>query len=154
VFSIGEFSRVTGLTVKTLRHYHKERLLVPTCVDESTGYRYYDRAAARRARVVAALRRMEFSIAQIREILESCEEDADLVEHLDRQKQVLRERIRHHRDIVRSLDRIIADQGDEKMSAKQNNFEIEEKTIEPMLVAGVRMTGRYEECQWAPKTGQ
>ena len=146
VFSIGEFSRITGLTVKTLRHYHKERLLVPSCVDESTGYRYYNRAAAGRARVIAQLRRMEFSIGQIREILASCEEDADLVEHLDRQKQVLQEKIRHHRDVVRSLDEIIANQREETMGQQQNHFEIEEKTIEPMLVAGVRMTGRYEQC--------
>ena len=32
------------------------------------------------------------------------------------------------------------------MGVKHSHFEIEEKTIEPMLVAGVRMTGRYERC--------
>ncbi|MEX0713876.1 MAG: MerR family DNA-binding transcriptional regulator [Pirellulales bacterium] len=39
VFSIGEFSKITGLTVKTLRFYHEQGLLVPSCVDEETGYR-------------------------------------------------------------------------------------------------------------------
>lgn len=29
VFSIGEFSRITGLTVKTLRFYHEKSVLVP-----------------------------------------------------------------------------------------------------------------------------
>ncbi len=146
MFSIGEFSRITGLTVKTLRHYHKEGLLVPTCVDESTGYRYYNRAAASRARVIAQLRGMEFSIGQIREILASCEEDADLVEHLDRQRQTLQDKIHHYRDVVRSLEQIIASQREEMMGVQHSNFEIEEKTIEPMLVAGVRMTGRYDQC--------
>ncbi len=42
VFSIGDFSKITGLTVKTLRYYHEQGLLIPTCVDEQTGYRYYD----------------------------------------------------------------------------------------------------------------
>lgn len=32
------------------------------------------------------------------------------------------------------------------MGVQHGNFEIEEKTIEPMLVAGVRMTGRYDQC--------
>ncbi|HYW80610.1 MAG TPA: GyrI-like domain-containing protein [Thermoguttaceae bacterium] len=32
------------------------------------------------------------------------------------------------------------------MGQEQSHFEIEEKTIEPMLVAGVRMTGCYGEC--------
>jgi DNA-binding transcriptional MerR regulator len=42
MFTIGEFSKVTGLSVKTLRFYHEEGLLVPTSVDDATGYRYYD----------------------------------------------------------------------------------------------------------------
>ena len=146
MYSIGEFSRIAGLTVKTLRHYHKEGLLVPACVDEATGYRYYDAASAERARIIAQLRRMEFSIADIREILASCEDDADLVEHLDRQKTALRDRIRHHQSVVRSLDEIITTEREADMNTRQSRFEIEEKTIEPMLVAGVRMTGRYDEC--------
>ncbi len=32
------------------------------------------------------------------------------------------------------------------MGTQQNHFEIEEKTLEPMLIAGVRMTGRYDQC--------
>jgi hypothetical protein len=39
--SIGSFSRATHLTVKTLRHYHEEGLLVPAQVDARTGYRRY-----------------------------------------------------------------------------------------------------------------
>ena len=39
--SIGEFSRLTHLTVKTLRHYHDVGLLVPDEVDRYTGYRRY-----------------------------------------------------------------------------------------------------------------
>jgi hypothetical protein len=39
--SIGSFSRVSGLTVKALRHYDEIGLLEPARVDEWTGYRYY-----------------------------------------------------------------------------------------------------------------
>ncbi len=41
MFSIGEFSKLTGLTVKTLRFYHEQGLLKPSAVDDQTGYRYY-----------------------------------------------------------------------------------------------------------------
>jgi hypothetical protein len=34
VFTIGEFSRITGLTVKALRFYHVEGLLLPSRVDK------------------------------------------------------------------------------------------------------------------------
>lgn len=39
--TIGEFSRYCGVTVKTLRHYERMKLLVPSEVDEWTRYRYY-----------------------------------------------------------------------------------------------------------------
>jgi DNA-binding transcriptional MerR regulator len=39
--AIGEFSRLTHLTVKTLRHYHEQGLLVPYAVDGTSGYRRY-----------------------------------------------------------------------------------------------------------------
>src|SRR3984893_14022362 len=40
-FTIGEFSRITHLSIKTLRRYHEARLLEPAHVDRQTGYRYY-----------------------------------------------------------------------------------------------------------------
>ena len=42
MFTIGEFSKITGLSVKTLRFYHEEGLLTPRAVDPSSGYREVD----------------------------------------------------------------------------------------------------------------
>jgi DNA-binding transcriptional MerR regulator len=39
--TVGDFSRATHLSVKTLRHYHQVGLLEPTTVNPDTGYRYY-----------------------------------------------------------------------------------------------------------------
>jgi DNA-binding transcriptional MerR regulator len=47
---IGEFSKVTGLSVKTLRFYHEKGILVPSSVDEATGYRFYDSSKVEKAR--------------------------------------------------------------------------------------------------------
>jgi MerR family transcriptional regulator, activator of bmr gene len=41
--TIGEFSSITGLTIKALRYYDKTNLLKPSYTDENTGYRYYTR---------------------------------------------------------------------------------------------------------------
>ena len=38
MFTIGEFSRATHLSVKALRHYDEIGLLMPADVDASTGY--------------------------------------------------------------------------------------------------------------------
>ena len=39
--TIGDFSRASHLSVKTLRHYHEVGLLEPSEVDPDNGYRYY-----------------------------------------------------------------------------------------------------------------
>jgi hypothetical protein len=39
MFSIGEFSRLGGVSVRTLRHYDEIGLLRPATVDPDTGYR-------------------------------------------------------------------------------------------------------------------
>ena len=44
MYSIGEFSRLSQIPVKTLRYYDDLRLLRPACVNRSTGYRYYEAA--------------------------------------------------------------------------------------------------------------
>src|SRR3974377_953688 len=94
VFSIGEFSKITGLTVKTLRFYHEQGLLVPSCIDEETGYRYYAPARVGAARAITFLRGLDFSVGEIREILAQAEEGNDLLEVMERQRTLIDLKIR------------------------------------------------------------
>lgn len=145
-YSIGEFSQVTGLSVKTLRFYHEKEILVPSSVDEATGYRFYDASKIEKARVIMRLRQMEFSIEDIATVLGECSDEADILNYLERQKNVLQQRIQEDRDIVRSLTEIIANEKTAKQLLEGGNFAVEEKTIEPMLIAGIRMKGKYSDC--------
>ncbi len=54
--SIGDFSRMTHLSVKALRHYHDLGLLEPADVDPATGYRYYDASQVHAAQVIRQFR--------------------------------------------------------------------------------------------------
>ena len=54
--SIGEFSRLTHLSVRTLRRYHDAGLLEPGTVDSATGYRYYGADQIPTAQVIHRLR--------------------------------------------------------------------------------------------------
>ena len=74
LFSIGEFSRASGLTVKTLRFYHEKQLLVPAHIERETGYRNYDKQNLERARVIVALRGLGFGLDAIAAILAECRE--------------------------------------------------------------------------------
>jgi DNA-binding transcriptional MerR regulator len=66
---IGRFSRVTGLTVKALRHYDELGLLPPAAVDPETGYRSYSAAQVGRAEWIRTLRLLELPLDDIATIL-------------------------------------------------------------------------------------
>jgi DNA-binding transcriptional MerR regulator len=146
VFSIGDFSKITGLTVKTLRYYHEQGLLVPTCVDERTGYRYYDRSKIETARIIAHLRSLDLSIDEVREMLQGALEDSDLRPVLERQKTLLEHKIRRDREIVRSIHTFLTQEKEIERIMAQASFQVEEKTIDPVRIAGIRMKGRYADC--------
>lgn len=67
--SIGEFAKLTHLSVKTLRHYHDMHLLAPATVDPNNGYRYYAHSQAHRAHLVRRLREADMSLAEIAALL-------------------------------------------------------------------------------------
>jgi DNA-binding transcriptional MerR regulator/effector-binding domain-containing protein len=146
VFTIGDFSRITGLTVKTLRFYHEKGLLTPTCIDEQTGYRYYDRSKIETARVITHLRSLDLSLEEIGEILRSAGDDSDLREILERQKSALEAKIRRYRDVLHVLQQFLNHEAEARRIMAQSSFQIEEKTTGAVLVAGIRMKGRYSDC--------
>jgi DNA-binding transcriptional MerR regulator/effector-binding domain-containing protein len=146
MYTIGDFSKITGLTVKTIRFYHEKGLLAPSCVDEQTGYRYYDRSKVERARAIVHLRSLDLSLDEIREILRTAEDDADLREVMRRQKAVLEARIERYRDVVRSLDAFLNDQEEARRIMAQSSFQVEETVTAPLTVASIRMKGRYSDC--------
>ena len=147
MFTIGEFSKITGLTVKALRFYHEEGVLTPSLVDEQTGYRYYDQSKIETARAIAYLRDLEFPIEEIRDLLRHAEDEGRVLDALERQKSALADRIRRLRKAVRSLDEFIKQERQVKTAMSDATAsQVTEKTLPPMLIAGVRMRGRYSEC--------
>jgi DNA-binding transcriptional MerR regulator/effector-binding domain-containing protein len=146
LFTIGEFSQITGLSVKTLRFYDEKGLLRPVSVDPDSGYRFYDAACAARARIVARLRELQFSLEQIGNILAGCSDDADLMAHFQKQLRHIEDRIRLDRKTARALEAAISAEQDAESLTASGKFAVEEKTLAPLLVAGFRMQGRYAEC--------
>ncbi|MFG2842897.1 MerR family transcriptional regulator [Kitasatospora sp. NPDC048296] len=67
--SIGDFSRATHMTVKTLRHYHERGLLEPVDVDPQTGYRRYSPEQIPVAQVVRRFRDLGMPVEEIRTVL-------------------------------------------------------------------------------------
>jgi DNA-binding transcriptional MerR regulator len=90
MFSIGEFSKITGLTIKTLRFYHERGLLVPARVEGGSGYRQYDERNVETARAIAALRQYGFPLDDIAAILRDRSDDADILDALEQRRRALK----------------------------------------------------------------
>ena len=69
MYRIGQFSRITRVTVKALRFYEEEGLIRPCHVDTATGYRYYDSSQLPVMHKIVALKQCGFSIPEIRMLL-------------------------------------------------------------------------------------
>ena len=145
MFSIGEFSRITCLTVKTLRFYHEQGILEPTRVESGSGYRFYAESKIENARVISTLRDLGFTIAEIKDILSNHDDDADLVTILESRRSEIQQKIRDERKIIRQLESIISRER-EASDMQNSEFEVERKSVEPMLVASIRMKAKYSDC--------
>jgi DNA-binding transcriptional MerR regulator len=67
--TIGEFSERSHLSAKALRLYDELGLLLPAEVDARSGYRLYGPAQLEPARLISALRQLDFSLADIKEVV-------------------------------------------------------------------------------------
>ena len=69
MYKIGDFSKMSKTTVKTLRYYENEGLLIPAYVDPYTSYRYYESSQLTDLTKIISLRQAGLSISDIKKIL-------------------------------------------------------------------------------------
>lgn len=90
--SIGDFSRATHLTIKTLRHYHQLGLLEPAHVDPDNGYRRYSAAQIPVAQVIRRFRELDMPLEEIRDMLTAPDlatRNKRIARHLERLEEEL-----------------------------------------------------------------
>src|SRR5215207_4201455 len=92
LLAIGEFSRMTHLSVKALRHYDEMGLLSPAQVDSSSGYRRYATGQVPIAQVIRRFRDLDMPLEEIRDVLNAPDvavRDQAVVAHLRRMQETL-----------------------------------------------------------------
>lgn len=143
MYKIGEFSRITGITVKALRYYHEEGIIEPMDVDEFTGYRLYSVDQIAIATAVRLLRDCTFTVKEIKDILISIDDLEDLPYYMD-------EKITAIDNQIQSLDKIkkklLVETNKQKEVTNMNTYEVNEKKLGAQLVIAIRYKGAYDEC--------
>jgi DNA-binding transcriptional MerR regulator len=92
LLNIGEFSRMTHLSVKALRHYHDVGILEPAAIDPHSGYRSYDSGQVTSAQVIRRLRDLGMPLDSIRSVLTAPDLGArnrEIAAHLERMERQL-----------------------------------------------------------------
>ena len=134
MLKIGEFSKLSRISVRMLRHYDEIGLLTPEVTDPFTGYRYYSESQLFTAGRVTALKDMGFKLCDASELLR-CWEDRGAVERrlLERREAAFvqaEEAARRVRLLDTALERL---RKEEPMK-----YDVTVKTIPERYVASVR----------------
>jgi len=126
LYTVKEVSDLSHVTVKTLHHYHKIGLLLPSKVSEA-GYRLYGSKELERLQEILFYKELDFPLDQIKEIMEY---HSDRLSILSQQEELLLSRKHRLDNIVQTLRKSISCAlGGETMDNMEmfKGFENEEK---------------------------
>lgn len=135
MMKIGEFSKICGLPVKTLRFYDQAGLLPPARVDGETGYRYYTGDQLLTVKRILAYKEQGFTLDQIRLLLNDISQN----EALDRLKSKRSELVRTIENARKQLEEVSGSirrmEEDMRLSGRGG---IRVRQVKPQLVASIR----------------
>ncbi|MGF6883233.1 DNA-binding transcriptional MerR regulator [Nocardia sp. GAS34] len=138
--TIGEFSRVTHLSVKTLRHYHDVGLLAPMHIGHDTGYRYYSLDQVPTAQVIVRLRNLDMPVPDVKAVLAAQDAAARnqlITAHLAR----LEHQLSHTRSAVEALRDLL--------NRPASGSDIEHRTVAAHPAIGIReIVDREDVLSW------
>ena len=131
--TIGDFSRMTHLSIKALRHYHDLGLLDPVDVDPQSGYRFYSAGQVPTAQVIRRFRALGMPVEHIRAVVDApdlASRNAIILEHLKHMERQL-------------------EQTQETVASLRALLERSARLDRSVVVGGVRRTLPRRQCEWA-----
>lgn len=135
MFKIGDFSRLTLVTVKALRHYDRLGLLKPAEVDPATGYRFYTSAQLPQLNRILALKELGFSLDQIGHLFQADLSPEQFQQMLRRKEEEVRDQIATEESRLARL-RVILQQLESESELPP--YDVLIKPVPAMQVASIR----------------
>ena len=110
LWTVGQVADEVGVTVRTLHHYDEIGLVAPS-ERSHAGYRLYTEEDLQRLQHVVVYRRLGFGLEEIATLLS---QEADVVEHLRRQRASVTDRVAELERLVAAIDRALEDEMSEQ----------------------------------------
>lgn len=135
MLKIGDFSKLSRISIRMLRHYDEIGLLAPEMTDSFTGYRYYSEAQLTAANRITALKDMGFGLAVIAEMTRGAKNPEAFVERLLAKRAETEGQIDLARRRLRLLDTMVQRIREDDTAM---NYNVTLKELPERYVASVR----------------
>ncbi len=122
LYRIGEFSKLTGIPIRTLRYYDSIDLFKPSEVDLFTSYRYYKEEQVKDLELINELKEVGFTLEEIRDNWNNFSEELFL-----KRKEKLLEEIKLKNEAIKKTDILRSKLKDGKITDKIIDKEIIKK---------------------------
>ena len=103
LYSIGAMSEITGLSVTAIRYYCDKGLIVPSYIDESTGYRYFSSRHVWKLEIIKMYKQLGFSLNAILELQETKQLDV-LEKIIDKSELNIQKKIEEYKETLVNLN--------------------------------------------------
>ncbi len=137
MLKIGEFSKLSRVSIRMLRHYDEIGLLTPETIDPFTSYRYYSEAQLVTMNRITALKDMGFSLVGISELLKNWDDQRVLERCLLEKRMEVQDAAEETARRLRLLDTAIERLRKDEAPMK---YDVTVKTLPERYVASVRQT--------------
>jgi len=149
LLKIGDFARLAGTNLRTLRYYEEIGLLQPA-TRSSGGFRYYRAKDLDRLRMVASLQGLGLDLARIRELMDTRRNGLQRGEFMGSVRRALREQVAlleeriaalaaHRDELGRALDKVAECELCDHSPSPENDFchpcQVDGKLVPPGLSA-------------------
>jgi DNA-binding transcriptional MerR regulator len=135
---IGEFSKMTYLSVKALRHYHDVGLLEPAEVEPDSGYRRYSADQVPVAQAIRRFRDLEMPLDDIRQVLDAPDEatrNEAILTHLAR----MQEQLERTQVTVASLQALLS-------ATPHGSGDVELRSVSATTVLAITELVAFDDC--------
>ena len=132
---IGDFSKLSRVSIKTLRFYDEMSLLKPIEVDRFTGYRYYEFDQLPRLYRILALKDLGFSLEEIGRLLDGDLSTEQMRGMLKLRRAEIRQRVQEETERLERVELWLRQIEQEDSMSK---YDVVIKKIDPIKVASVR----------------
>ena len=135
MFKIGDFSRLSLVTVKTLRYYDEIGLLKPVMVDRFTGYRYYTADQLLKLNYIVALKNLGLSLNEVTRLANNDLTPAQMRDIFILRKADLEQRISDEQRRLEQVEKLLRQIEKE---GTMTDYQVVVKKVEPQIIASIR----------------